>query len=507
MIRKFYRLFKDMHLSSKLSIVIVGTMMAILIVNVFMYFNINRITTQMDEIYAGNVRLNELEDSLDRLQNSVTNYLNTKSTDALAEYYSAQLTYSDQLEGLETDITDNKQKMMERNIYYMSKDYLKLLSDIVEAKRGRNVEKYKDSFEDSEKIYGYIISYITSLNSYLFRGNTESYSILSSSMRFLEIFSMGMLVIMAVFDIVLVVLVTGNITRPLYELSRAANKVSEGKLDEVGQVKVHSRDEVGTVTVAFNQMVSSIPDYLERLREGMEKEQLLKEKELMMEANLKDARLKILQAQINPHFLFNTMNAGSQLAMMEHADKTYEYIQNVASFFRYNISKTDEVTLAQEIELVDIYIYILNVRFSGDIHFSKSIEDEELLNVMLPSMIIQPIVENSINYGIRSIEREGKIELSVYRVDDNVCISVADNGIGMSQETIQSILSGEYVKPEPDQYTDSTDIEEKKGNGVGIRNVMERLRLYFDNDSSFEIISGGRDQGTEVVITIPFRDI
>lgn len=508
MIRKIYKRFKDMHLRTKLSIVIVGTMLAILIVNVFMYVSLNRITKQMDEIYAGNVRLNELEDALDRLQGSMTVYLNTKSTDSLSEYFDARQTYEDKLEALDTEISDNKLKMMERNIYYMSKDYLDLLSEIIEAKRGRNVEKYKESFEDSEYIYGYIVSYITSLNGYRFRGNIESYQILSSAVSFLEIFSLGMLVIMAVFDIIIVVLVTGNITRPLHELSKAADKVSAGKLDEVGQVKVHSRDEVGVVTEAFNQMVISIPDYLERLREGMEKEQLLKEKELMMEANLKDARLKILQAQINPHFLFNTLNAGTQLAMMERADKTYEYIQNVASFFRYNISKNDEVTLDQEIELVDIYIYILNVRFSGDIHFTKSIEDDDLLRILLPSMIIQPIVENSVNYGIRSIEREGRIDLSVYKVDDNICISVADNGIGMSQELIQSVLSGEYEseKAGDEKYTDSTDAEEKKGNGVGLRNVMERLRLYFDNESSFEIISGGRDQGTEVVITIPYED-
>ena len=75
----------------------------------------------------------------------------------------------------------------------------------------------------------------------------------------------------------------------------------------------------------------------------MEKEQQLKEKEILMEAHLKDAQLKYLQAQINPHFLFNTLNAGSQLAMMEHADRTYDYIQNVAAFFRYNVSKNDEV--------------------------------------------------------------------------------------------------------------------------------------------------------------------
>ena len=109
----------------------------------------------------------------------------------------------------------------------------------------------------------------------------------------------------------------------------------------------------------------------------------------------------------------------------------------MAAFFRYNMTKNDEVTLAQEIELVDIYIYILNVRFAGDIHFTKEIEDDGLLEVMLPGMILQPIVENAVNYGIRDIEREGHITLSVYRVDNNVCISIQDNGIGAYRKGAQ----------------------------------------------------------------------
>ena len=218
-----------------------------------------------------------------------------------------------------------------------------------------------------------------------------------------------------------------------------------------------------------------------------------------MEAHLKDAHLKYLQAQINPHFLFNTLNAGMQLAMMERADKTSEYINQVAAFFRYNIQENDEVTLAQEIQLVDTYIYILNVRFSGDIHFSKDIESEDLLEIRIPGMILQPLVENSVNYGIRDIERTKKIYLSVYSVDDNICISVMDNGVGMSQELIKEVLSGEYKS--------ESDSESKKGNGVGLNNVMQRLRLYFNGADNFEIISNGRDQGTEVVITVPRAEV
>ncbi len=500
MMKRIRRALTNMSIRYKLSLLVVVTMTLILLVNVFMYYNLNRITRQMDEIYVGNVKLSELEDSLDLVQTSVAGYLNTKSTDSLNDYYVAEQEYEKLLESMEIKATDSQLKLMERNIYWMSTNYLALTSDTIEAKRGRNVEKYKDCYEKSGQLYNYIKTYITSLNGYRFRSNTESYAMLSSSVGYLEIMSVLMFIIMAAFNVMLVILVTRNITMPLHELSLAADKVSAGELENAPEVKVHGMDEVGVVTVAFNQMVNSIPGYLTRLREGMEKEQLLKEKEILMEAHLKDAQLKYLQAQINPHFLFNTLNAGSQLAMMEKADRTYDYIQNVAAFFRYNVSKNDEVSLEKEIELVDTYIYILNVRFSGDIHFSKEIEDEELLRIQLPGMVLQPIVENAVNYGIRDIEREGKITLSIYRVDDNVCISISDNGIGMSQELISSVLSGEY---------DSLTIDEeesKKGNGIGLRNVIERLNIYFDNKNSFDIISSGKNQGTEVVITVPFTD-
>ncbi|HBZ03711.1 MAG TPA: two-component sensor histidine kinase [Lachnospiraceae bacterium] len=491
----------DLQLRTKLSILIIGSTLLILMVNIFMYYNLNRITLQIDEVYVGNVKLNELSDALDMVQSSMRDYLNTKNTDSLDEYYRAAQKYSDLTNELDVKISDNHMILMERSIYWMSQKYIGLTEETIDSKRGRNIEKYKDRYEKASEIYSYINSYITSLNEYRFRANTESYNALSSAVGYLEFLSIIMFAVLIAFDIMLVLLVTRNITQPLLDLSIAADMVSAGELDKVEQVKVHSKDEVGVVTEAFNQMVSSIPGYLTRLKDSMEKEQLLKEKELMMEAHLKDAHLKYLQAQINPHFLFNTMNAGTQLAMMEHADRTYEYIQNVAAFFRYNVSEKDEVTLREEIELVDTYIYILNVRFAGDIHFSKEIESDELLNVKLPGMVLQPIVENCVNYGIRDIEREGKIMLSVYAADANVYISVADNGVGMKQEIIQSILSGNYT---------SEDIEaskDKKGNGVGLKNVIERLKLYFDDKNSVEIISNGRDQGTEVVITIPYKEI
>ena len=212
-----------------------------------------------------------------------------------------------------------------------------------------------------------------------------------------------------------------------------------------------------------------------------------------METHLKDAELKYLQAQINPHFLFNTLNAGAQLAMLEDAEKTSGYLQNVAAFFRYRIKGEEkETTLEQEISLVDNYIHILNVRFSGEIHFSKEL-DRDCLNVSVPGMILQPIVENAVNYGIRNIEREKRIVLKVERLPELIRVRVEDNGVGMSEARIKEVLAG--VAGENPVMKDS--------NGVGIANVMSRLRLFYNREEVMHIFSEGEDRGTIVDILIP----
>ena len=172
--------------------------------------------------------------------------------------------------------------------------------------------------------------------------------------------------------------------------------------------------------------------------------------------------------------------------MMEGADRTYEYVQVMAEFFRYNVKKGSKtVTIGEEIELVDNYIYILNVRFSGDILYEKEI-DSSLVNVKMPSMILQPIVENCVNHGIRDMMGEGRIRMKVYRQDDKACISIEDNGIGMSPETIEGLLNGKPVSG-----------EKKESNGIGMDNVIARLKLYVGEDDVINIESEGEGKGSK----------
>ena len=486
--------FKSLSLQTKITFLYVIANIIMLFACIVLILGINSMSMEIDQIYQNNRHLNELSDCLDSVQSSMTEYLKFKTSDALENYYKCDQEYSNMIDDLSEGITDATFSRMERNIKNMSVNYLQTVSESIEAKRGRNVEKYRTKFESATRLYGYINEYISSLNKEQFSENSVNYNIVSQAFRRFEIVGLIVITVIVLLNILLIVKMVKALIKPLKDLVNVANEVSEGNLD-VELVDSETLDETGILTNAINKMVNNIREYIERLKESMEKERSMQEKELMMEAHLKDAQLKYLQAQINPHFLFNTLNAGAQLAMMEGSERTYEYVQTVADFFRYNVKKQDSlVTLKEEVTLIDNYIEILNVRFSGDIHYSKQI-DERLLRTPMPSMILQPIVENAVNHGIREMGDKGQINLKVYRENDRVLIQVKDNGKGMSAEDIDRVLNGTWKYEE----------HAADNNGIGMDNIIARLKLHTGYEDVIGIYSEGPGQGTQVIVSLPYE--
>lgn len=484
--------FLNRPLQFKIISVCVFANLIIFVVNIFMILGINNMSKDMEMVYQDNLSLNRLSEALTEVQDSMTEYLSSKTSESLEEYYRDAQTFSDLTQALDENVTDLTFSRMERNIRYMSQNYLEEVAQTIEAKRGRNVEKYRNYYESSTRLYEDIDEYITSLNIELFAVNSGNYVAILRTFRRFEVVGVIVMTLVMIGNVIIITNFVRTMIMPLKNLADSADEVSEGNFDATIPPAMY-HDEVGIVINAFGKMVVSIKDYIEKLKESMAHERYMQEKELIMEANLKDAQLKYLQAQINPHFLFNTLNAGAQLAMMEGADRTYEYVQTVADFFRYNVqSQKRDVTIRDEVTLVDNYIQILNVRFSGDIGYEKQV-DERLLDLVMPSMILQPIVENAVNHGIREMAGAGRITLKVYRKDDSVCISISDNGKGISQETIDQLLNGSFSHIE-----DSYD-----NNGIGMDNVISRVRIFAEDDDAINIISHGENKGCEVVIILP----
>ena len=487
--------FRNLPLQYKITSISLFLNMIVFAINLILLVSINNMSGRIDSVYRANLQLNELQLALNDVQENMTEYLNVKTSDALEDYYRSAQNYQNLIEDLDGKITLKPFGRMERSIYNMSEKYIEEAEQTIEAKRGRNVEKYRQRYEEASDLYGYINTYINSLNNEQFKENSENYREMINAFRVFETIGNVILFTVIISNAVLILRLTAAIIQPLKSLTGMASEVSNGNFD-IEPLPVYSGDEIGVVTKTFNQMVVSIQDYIVRIRESVKVEQQLKEKELMMEAHLKDAQLKYLQAQINPHFLFNTLNAGAQLAMMEGADKTYEYVKIMAEFFRYNVKKGSQtVTIGEELELVDNYIYILNVRFSGDIKYEKDI-DKKLLGVEMPSMILQPIVENCVNHGIRDMMGEGKIKVSVYSIEHTACIRVEDNGIGMSEETIQNLMSGKAAEKD----------DKKSSTGIGMDNVMARLKLFVGSDDVMSIESEGEGKGSKFTIYLDMKE-
>ena len=252
---------------------------------------------------------------------------------------------------------------------------------------------------------------------------------------------------------------SNGITSPLDKLSRAAKEVARGDL--VGKpIEIQSNDELKLLGNAFNHMRSNIHGLVQEIKEQSELDQLLKEMEL-----------KHLQNQINPHFLFNTLNTISKMAYLEDAHSTSSLIDSVAAILRHSLEEIDKhVTLKDEVHIVEDYFRIQKTRFSERIQFVTEI-DESCLGIELPRLTLQPLVENAFIHGIEAREDGGIIAIRIKQTAKHVIIEVSDDGEGIEKEKIEALLS----------LTTSDDGHVGHSTGIGLDECHQKVTTYFIN--------------------------
>lgn len=487
------RVIADQSLRVKLLLPVMVTMALSLGINLLLFRKMDTAVENMNQVYATNIQLGELEQVLTRLERDIYQYLNVRSQDAFESFGQNREQFAQMIEGIDDTITDHPARRMERNIRNLALSYLELSDSAVKAKQSHDVTKYREDYKEIQKIYTYLLAHIQGLDTLRFKANSENYGVLYQYLRYLKVFMTAVLVGVTCCLMILLYAGIGAATRPLESLAEKARRIGKGDF-EVPLDPPENEDEVGTVTTAFNQMIVSINAHIQETRDSMKLQLQMKERELAMENLLKDAQLKYYQAQINPHFLFNTLNAGLQLAMLEDAERTYAFIENMSSFFRYRLKRNGEdSTLGEEIGLIDSYMYIMNVRYSNEIRLDKEIDDR-ILDALFPGMVLQPVIENALRHGLGEVEWEKRIWFSIHQENGDAVISIRDNGAGISPETLRALQSEEYRSAEDGK---------ESGNGVGLANVRERLRLYFNRKDVMKLESGGEGRGTSITIRVP----
>lgn len=277
-----------------------------------------------------------------------------------------------------------------------------------------------------------------------------------------------MLGIVVITTMIAWIVLARNFSKPAKELTKAMRRFEkEGK--EFEFCPVEGTYEIMALSDSFGHMVLRIQELMERVRQE--------------EISLRKTELNALQAQINPHFLYNTLDSIAWMCEEGRTKEAVEMVNALARLFRISISKGHElITIEKELQHAESYLKIQKFRYKNQFSYSFKVE-ENCLSYLCNKITLQPLIENAINHGL-DMSEHGEICIEVYEEDGNIKMTVSDNGVGMTEEQCRAIWE--------------TDPQ----NGIGIKNVNDRIKIYF-GDKYGLTISSELDEGTKVEICMP----
>ncbi|NLY91956.1 MAG: sensor histidine kinase [Firmicutes bacterium] len=270
-----------------------------------------------------------------------------------------------------------------------------------------------------------------------------------------------------------------NLGKPIRTLTETVNRIADGDFGR--EVILKNNDEIGVLGRAITRMSKQIKHLLEE--------------RLQIQENIRETEIRLLQSQINPHFLHNTLNSIKWMATMQGADGIREMISALGRLLRAVMGDVNEkITIQEELALLDDYLHIQKIRYRGKIRFQQRIESPALRKGLIPKFTLQPLVENAIFHGIEPKNGSGEIMLSITERQQQLVISVWDNGVGISQEKLTGLL----VKDEEQEDGG------KNRNRIGLRKIHDRIQLIYGADYGLAIESR-EGEYTKVVIRLPME--
>ena len=286
----------------------------------------------------------------------------------------------------------------------------------------------------------------------------------------------SVIIFMAISGFVLCLLVANrmsiSLSRPIMRMNDAMHKVQEGDLKT--RIPVDRQDELGQMSENFNIMVKKLDVYMQE--------------QVRIQQKLNESQIAMMQAQMNPHFLYNTLDTMKWLAKANHVPEIATMSTGLARILRTSISKKQFIYLKEEIELVTSYAQIQKIRYNDRFQF-QMIMPQELAECIVPKLVIQPIVENALIHGLEECDY-GYIEVQIYQSNcDSICIEVKDNGCGIREDVMENINQKSW---------------EKLSGHIGLFNIDTIIRLHYGEQYGLQVRKN-QEQGTLVTIRLPIN--
>lgn len=332
----------------------------------------------------------------------------------------------------------------EKENYDVSKDIIGSLEEN-ETKIVRSEENSMVYKKISSMIDGWTLAIETPMSSF---SNSISYF----DTLIVLIVNIGMLILCWLF-------ISHTVSRPIQKMEE--QMMYSKSIPENLEVDEECEDEITNLKRTYNNLLNSIRKLLERTKE---EEKIIRKNEL-----------DLILEQINPHFLYNTLDVISGLTLIGDQDKSFQMTQALGRFYRNSLNSGCQViTVREELDIIKSYMTIINIRYNNEISIEYKV-DENLLDILMLKLILQPLVENAVHHGMRQKEDKGKLCISVQALDDKLMeVSVRDNGVGIPEDKIRLILEGGYKTSK---------------SGFGLHSVKQRVELFYGIEDAVSISS------------------
>ena len=436
---------------------------------------------------------NEIRQHIDNSLDSFNQYI-LNGTENKKENYNSEIFLAKQkIETLKNN-SDNSSQYILRDLDNTLDSYKDNSGKTISAYENKEgYIFYYDDFIAAKNIASYCNIYASTLMQNYLETNSIAYKELNRNSSIIYVSLTIYLILILSMCVIYAMIFIRNISKGLKGIVETSNKVSKGQFEyyEGNKTDIY---ELDVLIKTFNTMIKDIKNFISSINDKLILEKKLKEEEmknLQYENALKEFDLKVLQSQINPHFLFNTLNCVNATAIMENATTTSKLIKSVSNILRYSLRcMNTNSLLEEEINIVKDYIYIQECRFDDRVKFNLSV-NMDMKKVKVPGMTIQPLVENAFIHGIESKEEGGCIDISINDEYGICSVIVEDDGVGIPKEILDKINNYNY---------DTQHIGHTTGLGINI--VEKRLRYLYDKKDMFKVESE-EGKGTKVYLKIP----
>ena len=349
----------------------------------------------------------------------------------------------------------------------------------IQKQLSRVIQNYYDSSTLAQEYGEYYLIHVGQEANNLEACALVSQSLLTATQRSLNRSLLVIMVMMLGIVVIFVILLSRWLTRPTEQMLETIERIKNGET-QLRVQPVGWSEELKVLGTEFNDMLDRV--------------QTMAQEEYKYRLMVERTEYKMLQAQINPHFLYNTLNTMSGIATAQNCPLVSGLCHSLSAVFRYSLNMTDEFsTVQKEMEHVRNYLYVMDVRSGSDVAYDYQIA-EETLQDQLPRICLQPIVENAITHGLRNVRRKDKkLTISAVHDDGLLIIRVVDNGTGMDAEEMNHLLE----KNDPKRV--------ETGVSIGILNVNARLKRVFGEKYGI-LIDSRIGEGTEVIIRVPILE-